>query len=262
MLCCFESTAFSGAESDGAKQSSTDAVSSYPGQRRSTVIPTIPLSEDFSAQHDSISVLASEDKHHSDVLISVTVPEGMVPGQKVHVRRPDGVGELLEAVIPVGMTAGSIFYVRAPLKEEKSSSVGPLQLQDGPRPPSDFFQRLEKSQPAEAEPTNRQGARIQSPCIAPHPPPGQKLLLVQVTDEMIAGSELWVRIPDEGGRLVSAKVPADATEFVVAYWPQPLSTGTDQNAPLTSDTGSTVLPIVGSLATGVLAAMAYEHYVH
>jgi hypothetical protein len=266
MLCCFDSP-FSDAKSAYTEQASTDVVSSYPGQRRSISKSTTPQSQSVSSQNQNATTLASQDQHNADVLISVTVPEGVLPGQEIHVRRPGGSGALMEAVVPSGMTPGSIFYVRAPLEDNHlSNDVRPMpaQLNDATAPPppsADFSQCLDTPQhdKYEAGQNSRKVERqqVESPPIVPQPPPGQKLLLVHVTPRMDAGSAVLVKIPDEPGRLVSAQVPPNVTEFFMAYTPRQSTANTRTNhPPQTNDMGSTF----GGLATGVAATMAYYQY--
>lgn len=85
---------------------------------------------------------------------------------------------------------------------------------------------------------------------APTPPPvqsfqnsrqsiGQKLLLVKVPAGTAPGATLHVAVPDEPGRILSAKVPGNVSQFHVAYEPrtidvqpvQPIMQGGIANAP-------------------------------
>jgi hypothetical protein len=267
MLCCFESP-FSDAKSAYKEQVSTDVVSSYPGQRRIISKATAPQSQCVSSKNINATTLATQDQHNADVLISVTVPEGVLPGQEIHVKRPGGSGGLIEAIVPSGMKAGSTFYVRAPLEDNHfSDDVRPMPapLNDAPAPltPSaDFSQCLDTPQHDKEETGQNscrvEGQQVASPPKVPQPPPGQKLLRVHVTPQMDAGSALLVQIPDEPGRLVSAQVPPNVTEFFVAYTPRQSTTANTR----TKHPKRRKDDVAGGLATGLMAAMLYGHYAH
>eukprot|EP00980_Cylindrotheca_fusiformis_P007093 scaffold1489_cov194-Cylindrotheca_fusiformis.AAC.3 len=242
MFCCGESP-FSDAKAEYSKQVSSGAVSSYPGQRRNVAKPAGPLPSAMSPQKGNNSTQPSVDP----CLISVTVPEGVLPGQEIHVRRPDGSGSLIEAVVPPGMITGSVFYVRAPLESVRSPNEF-----HGPPP-------MEMQEPDSDRNNGFKTTSVLS-SATPQAPPGQKLLLVQVTPSMLPSSSIMVKIPDEPGRLVSAQVPPNVNEFYVAYTPQEQQSKNQTTNPATDDKGSTVLPIVGGLASGVAAVMAYDHF--
>lgn len=92
----------------------TGSVSLYPGMRRTTHGAPPPL------DHPPVPNGMVADYRY-DGLISVTVPPGVLPGQEIHVRRPDGNGGLVEVVVPPGMKEGSVFYVKAPPPVEGES---------------------------------------------------------------------------------------------------------------------------------------------
>ena len=61
---------------------------------------------------------ANKNGNNDSSLIQVTVPPGVLSGQKIHVVAPDG--RIIEAVVPPDMSAGSSFIVRAPRHPQSS----------------------------------------------------------------------------------------------------------------------------------------------
>ena len=112
MICCLE-TPFTDSKRSYYSQVAVDEKllpdsqkngRSYPGLRRTPLGPPAPPS----------SIINNNNNHTEQGLIAVTVPPGVLPGQEIHVRRPDGKAGLVEVVVPAGMKEGSVFHVKAP----------------------------------------------------------------------------------------------------------------------------------------------------
>jgi len=139
MICCLESP-FNDAQSSYYSQVVTDEKlldkdshkkktggSLYPGLRRTPHGPPA----DHPVPNDKIgnNHTNNNNTNTNSGLISVTVPPGVLPGQEIHVQRPDGGHGLVEVVVPPGMKEGSVFYVKAPPPVEESSSSNQQQQQ-------------------------------------------------------------------------------------------------------------------------------------
>lgn len=254
MICCLESP-FNDAKSSYYSQVSTDekllpgdehnkkgGSSSYPGMRRTPHGPPAASS-------------------NMDGLISVTVPPGVLPGQEIHVQRPDGNG-LVEAVVPPGMKEGSVFYVKAPpsvgsnpRQTQKVAPYEPLVTHASASSEGDFLNENTNLPPNNTSIGNHPAppTTTNSNMNAPKAPPGQELVRVQVPLGMEPGTTILVSIPNEPGRHVQAQIPPNVSEFLVAYEP-------NKKPKKQENSGDAVLPIIGGIATGVAAVMAYEHF--
>jgi hypothetical protein len=102
----------------------------------------------------------------------------------------------------------------------------------------------------------------------PQPSPGQKLVLVRVPPGTVPGTTLHISIPDEPGRIISAVVPPNVSEFHVSYVPD-YSRGARQahSAPISdyqqnysSDRGSFMLPLLSGAALGAAGVSMYDNY--
>lgn len=71
-------------------------------------------------------------QENSGDFVSVTVPVGVSGGETIHVLHPDQSGRVIEAVVPLGLKAGTKFFVQAPprvatnLPTPTASAVSPL----------------------------------------------------------------------------------------------------------------------------------------
>jgi len=219
MFCCLESPC-SDPQSAYYSQVATDeklldknevdkkgaGASSYPGLRRKPHGPPA----DFPVPPERMG----NRPFINNGLISVTVPPGTLPGQEIHVRRPDGTG-LVEAVVPAGMQEGSVFHVQAP------PIMNPLQLHS--QPP--------QYQPPAAGPSS---APTASTGVGAPPPKGD------FTNCLL----------DDNAN-AHARSPSNTN-------PPAANKPVGKTAQKSGEDG--VLPIIGGLATGVAAIMAYEHY--
>lgn len=126
---------------------------------------------------------------------------------------------------------------------------------------------------------------------APQPPVEQKRLLVRVPPGTPPGTRMHVTIPDEPGRVISATVPPNVTEFQVAYVPQgqqhsrdgaqrntPFYNNGTQNSgqymPQTNNPqnisrptnqggiGGYILPLLGGAALGAAGMSMFDHFGH
>lgn len=129
---------------------------------------------------------------------------------------------------------------------------------------------------------------------APVPPTSynnkQKLLLVRAPPGIAPGTKLYVKIPDEPGRILSAEVPpGNVREFHVAYEPllypshshsasqthQPLyqhyessnnrlanNKNNSSNGGNAGGDANWLLPVVGGFAAGVASTMVIDHFAH
>lgn len=65
----------------------------------------------FVAKRDDLSLILNLILTHSSILLeTVTLPAGVSPGDKIHVKAPDG--RLNEIIVPPGMYPGSKFTVQ------------------------------------------------------------------------------------------------------------------------------------------------------
>jgi len=151
MLCCLQSP-WADPKAAYEQQATFSDVSSYPGQRRTYLKPceiglvssdpsdnshsylssqtqpvsygseSRPKSKDgelvsgklHTSQIDLNNVFATRRRYAENFLfIPVTVPNGVVGGQIMHVAHPDGSGRLIRAEVPKGLKPGNIFYVKA-----------------------------------------------------------------------------------------------------------------------------------------------------
>ena len=171
-------------------------------------------------------------------MLKVKVPPGTAPGSKIHVQVP-GESRLIAAVVPPNCTE---FHVQYQPKQHAS-----YPFSSAPRAP------------------------------LPSAPQAQKLMLVNVPPGTAAGTLLHVQVPNEPGRLISAKVPpGNVTQFHVSYQPKPSvaqnlgSTPRQSNVNRNSSRndnhdnwGAAAVPVAGAaIATGVAGAMIYDHFVH
>jgi hypothetical protein len=290
MLCCIDSP-FSDPESDYHQQVSTNETRSYPGQRRNV----LEASGGGQSENDPLLQSSQNQNNTNEDLISVTVPAGVSPGQVIHVRRPDGSGSLIEARVPAGMVVGSTFYVRAPPKENGLSNIvvamNPPQSSDHSSPVGDFPAFLNSPQGHEGHnrdsPTSKSRTSLSSPIsqndgrydvdrylptrherkdtapspkmnVEPQAPDGQKLILVKAPPQALPGSTMYVQIPDEPGRRLTAQVPPNAQEyFYVAYTPLESSTSLGTNGNYRQQQKRKGDTVAGGLATGLVATMAF-----
>ena len=73
----------------------------------------------------------------------MTVPAGVVAGQILHIMHPDGSGRKISAQIPDGISAGDVFYIRAPPRGSSTPLTSPSGLIE---PPSGFSTTPEPKQ--------------------------------------------------------------------------------------------------------------------
>ena len=177
-------------------------------------------------------------------LLRVQVPPGAAPGSTIHLTVPNESGRVLQAQVPPNCTEFHVQY--EPRVHHQPTPIVTSQ-------------------------ESRNTHVSQSP-------PGQKLLLVRVPAGATTGTTLHVQVPNEPGRVLQAQVPpGQVKEFHVSYQPRvqdnlqsqqqqshPFNRNNNNNQRLNNNGrwGSAALPIVGGLATGAAAAMAYSHFAH
>jgi hypothetical protein len=174
---------------------------------------------------------------------TVTVPSGVRPGQTLRVQYGDG--KVVEVQVPVGMTAGSTFYVEAKDNNNPFTSENSL-LDDGkPVSPPPFSQALDDLDSRHrGHPFNNKSTTAITPISPPPSDPvpfsdclddvsdgygrpsytstlGKKVVRVTVPPHTRPGSTIHVKIPGEEHRIVAAVVPPSCTEFNVTYDPRP-----------------------------------------
>lgn len=185
---------------------------------------------------------------------TVVVPPGVYGGETINVMAPDGTGRVVAAVVPNGMGPGSQFQVRFPPSFAPSAPPEPKQelykpdfstatangsgasypmaaatLVNEAEEPPPFSMALDLPPPTmsyspdtgltqsaeyQSQPQTYQQTQ-QSTSLSP----GQKLVRVRVPPGVAPGTTIQVGIPDEPGRVLTAQVPPNATEFNVAYYP-------------------------------------------
>jgi hypothetical protein len=171
-------------------------------------------------------------------LISVSVPEGVNPGDMIMVASPDG--KYMEATVPPGALPGTTFFIRRPaaapvvagmdmpLKVNQTSANNPVP--NVPQKPQKLTQKPLKTLPI-ARPIPE--CRLPQKSVLPfamaldNPPPkpdpssnnqNKDLILVRIPTGALPGSKLRVTTPD--GRLMEATVPqGNVTEFYMRVPP-------------------------------------------
>lgn len=224
MLCCLGNPS-EYAPLDGS------GVSAYPGQRRQCQYqePT----QQALANTGGNALMAfdpSSTQSTGGHIVSVTVPEGVAPGQTIHVAAPDGSDQLVAAVIPQGMEPGATFIVEFPpvvpqgYTSTNSSSntngvpfVNPVGSKTEQTPsPTDIINQDLTLKPAVANPlfVHDHQSVSEPQCNSD----SDKLLLVKVPPGTAPGATINVQPPGENFT-VSAVVPPNTSEFHVSYTP-------------------------------------------
>jgi hypothetical protein len=176
--------------------------------------------------------------------------------------------QLMKVQVPPGVAAGSILHVQVPGGSRTIAAQVPPGV-------SEFHVAYDDI----AVDTN------------PQPPPGQKLLLVRVPPGTLPGAVIHVAIPNEPGRVISATVPPNVSEFHVSYTPQgrqhsgaaaqrnrPLpnngiqnsrqhmeetNNSQNSNSPVNqTGMGAYLLPLLGGAALGAAGMSMFDHYGH
>mmetsp|Transcript_12754 Transcript_12754/g.27997 ORF Transcript_12754/g.27997 Transcript_12754/m.27997 type:complete len:419 (+) Transcript_12754:118-1374(+) len=188
--------------------------------------------------------------------LMVNVPPGTSAGSTLHARVP-GENRTLAVTVPPGVSSFRVAYT-----SKVQSSPGP-QHQTTQTPAQDSASYM-----------------------------GQKLLLVQVPPGTTPGATLHVAVPEEPGRILAAQVPANVSQFHVAYEPR---SANDSGAPPSMNpayqqanskagmmplanpyhhqpqqtnqrssggVGDYVLPAIGAAALGTAAFATYGHFAH
>jgi hypothetical protein len=143
-------------------------------------------------QHTALSEASFKSTHieqegstkNGKQLVKVKVPPNAQAGSVIHVQVPDE-NRIIEAQIPPNC---SQFYVQY---EPKQFKLGYTQYYRTTNATANFFGDSHV----------------------------QKLLLVQVPPYAAAGTSLHIEIPDEPGRVLSARVPPGVGQFCVSYIP-------------------------------------------
>mmetsp|Transcript_18 Transcript_18/g.35 ORF Transcript_18/g.35 Transcript_18/m.35 type:complete len:480 (+) Transcript_18:137-1576(+) len=191
MLCCLDS--FSDPK-DSYNRQTFGGVSDFPGQRRFVKTGGNALAE------------APPNRER----ISVTVPNGVSPGQAIQVSAPDG--KIVSAVVPSGMVPGSSFMVEVP------GQSTPLENSHGPN----------SSITSISSPTTEPGVQILPPPVASSATQSldqfssltaDKLVMVHVPPGVSPGTTLHVQVPGEN-RTIAAVVPPGVTQFHVKCPPR------------------------------------------
>jgi hypothetical protein len=167
----------------------------------SSVTPLAPLSP------PSVPILNNKNcgQNNDKRLVRVTVPPNVQPGTKIHVQVP-GENRIIEAQIPANCKE---FYVQY---DPKPSINTPFSVTLSP--PAMLQQHYTYSHNQTMNPTTTNTTYTSSHSQQP------KLLLVQVPPGVSAGMMLHVEIPDEPGRILSARVPpGNVRQFHVSYIP-------------------------------------------
>lgn len=258
MLCCLP-PCWVDAKSAYSEQTYTNEISGYPGHRRNFVRTAGNALAEAPSPVSSIyppspKQPAYDSNQQSDELISVTVPEGVFGGQIIHVAHPDGSGRLIRCEVPPGLTAGALFFVKAPMptiatQSSPAVTATPMpppipQPQHQPYMPSasaypvapDHVDLTAMPSPtAKAIPVhsyhNDQYPSRYTPGVRPvslaspatSVAPLLHMVKVVVPPGTVPGSTIHVQIPG-GNRLIAAQVPPNCTEFHVQYDPLEAST--------------------------------------
>ena len=155
--------------------------------------------------------------------------------------------KIMKVQVPPGMPAGSTIYVEVPGENRTIAAHIPPGVTE--------FHVAYQSGVVNNNSTN------------PQAPPGQKLLLVRVPPGTSPGTAMHVSIPDEPGRVISATVPPNVSEFHVSYVPRlnnnnrgaaPVNTSNRMNSRNNNNNsrnrnggmGGAMLPILGGAALG------------
>ncbi len=197
-------------------------------------------------------------------LVKVVVPPGTQPGTTIHVQIP-GENRLVAAQVPPNCTEFHVQY--DPLDASTPCSSAIL---NSPAVYHHHNQRQRQQQYNQYNQYQSQAPPRYAPAIGEHQQGEKKLLLVHVPRGMAPGSTLHVEVPNEPGRLLSVQVPPNVRQFHVSYLPQSSSSTSHQfhhhqqqrQQRDDSDWGSSVLPIAGTVATGLAGAMIYDHFAH
>jgi len=193
MLCCLDS--FSDPKESYNRQTG-DGVSDFPGKRRFVKTGGNALAQ--APPNQTIH-------NGGGQLISVTVPDGVSPGQTIKVSSPDG--KIVSAVVPSGVIPGSSFMVEFP------GQSTPAPNSHGPTP----------SAVSISSPATEPGVQILTPpaATAPlqvsdqySPQTTDKIVMVHVPPGVAPGSTLHVQVPGEN-RTIEAVVPPGVTQFHV-----------------------------------------------
>jgi hypothetical protein len=177
------------------------------------------------------------------------VPHGVYGGQTVRVMYPDGSGREVEAKVPLGMTAGSVFHIKADLSPPVMSpdwhsisgdhtNIKPMALPVRDQSFPYRRNKLDTTDPHQTTTTSPLAARRLSSSDDERADPhhrtngtnhvddkttitnDQKLLKVIVPPHAKVGSTVHVQIPGED-RFIAAQIPPNCTEFHVQYKPRP-----------------------------------------
>lgn len=183
---------------------------------------------------------------------------------------PSNNQKIMKVQVPPGVAAGSILHVQVPGGSRTIAAQVPPGV-------SEFHVAYDD-------------VAVAAP---PQPPSGQKLLLVRVPPGTQPGTAIHVAIPDEPGRVISATVPPNVSEFHVSYVPQRRQhsgAGAQRNTPLPNygmqnggqhmpqpnnsqnsynpnpmnqgGMGGYLLPLLGGAALGAAGMSMFDHYGH
>ncbi|KAL7574960.1 hypothetical protein ACA910_010779 [Epithemia clementina (nom. ined.)] len=255
VFCCCGST-LDQPEQDGvivygtSKEAAQNGV--YPGQRRlvKTAGNALVDAPDYSANISS--------SPSSDTMVAVKIPAGVLPGDTIAVKSPDG-RRTVNATVPSGLTTGQTFMVRFPPSAPPShiphQPVKPIiqpHLASQQKTPTfaqaldAFMTQLDHAATPLPDPIpTHPNKTALSPdgkhasdhtreheiksysfpenvdhILSPDPPlTQQKYLLVNIPPGTRPGTTIHVQVPGEN-RTLAAEVPPGVTSFRVAYTPR------------------------------------------
>jgi hypothetical protein len=147
--------------------------------------------------------------------VRVTVPEGLLPGMMMQVVAPDNSKKIAYVTIPMHSKAGSTFLMKFPSAEEDREENS-LMSRSASNSRLDNREEKRDSNDSTAEAKfddywNMADAREGSENLK---------LLVSVPPGVVAGTEIYVKIPGDEERVLPVKVPKGVSQFYVSYLPQ------------------------------------------